>query len=83
MSYHYVQGKCDVCSQGGILIAKYKNEKKLFLVCDECETRWNNQESFAKGVAMPRENKQLRGDLSDDEISAAGWDKYVIYIEEK
>ena len=37
-------GQCPTCSQGRQLIARENDTQKLYVVCEECESEWQNPE---------------------------------------
>lgn len=78
MGLRYVD-KCPDCGQGLVLIMKDLLTNKLILICDDCETIWRDPELFYNGDGrLPFDEKvELTENVSVDEITAEGWEKFV------
>jgi hypothetical protein len=60
------------------LVVQEKKSRKLYLMCDDCESQWDNPESFltGKGVLADEKNN-LESDIDYEEIILAGWGRYI------
>jgi hypothetical protein len=71
-------GRCPICGQGDVIVVKERSSDDLLLICDDCESQWENPEIlFSGGEPMQEEKSNLDDLVSDDEIKLAGWEKYV------
>lgn len=69
---------CPFCNQGWVNVIKDSGNKKLLLLCYECDTTWDNP--IDAGLNEPM-NYNLVGKLelpSIKEIQEIGWDKLLI-----
>jgi predicted AAA+ superfamily ATPase len=71
---------CPFCNQGWVDIVQDAISNELFVLCDECDTKWNNPIDV-------QQNKPVLYDAEDkvkipvlDEIQKSGWDKWLISI---
>lgn len=71
-------GRCPICGQGDVTIVKEKSSNDLLLICDDCESQWENPEILLSGGEPIKEEKHnLIDAVDDEEIKLAGWEKYV------
>ncbi|MBH0171444.1 hypothetical protein [Fictibacillus sp. 18YEL24] len=72
-------GWCLICDQGWVEIYKDKNIKKLFVCCDECESRWEHPNEIGNvDITTSIFDSQIEiSQPTMEEIIKEGWDKYI------
>ena len=71
-------GRCPLCGQGEVIIVKENLTNDLLLICDDCESQWENpMVLISGGDPIDQEYSNLDEKISDEEIKRAGWDKYI------
>jgi|LakMenEpi03Aug12_release.lakeMendotaPanAssembly.Ray.scaffolds.fasta_scaffold1051710_1 hypothetical protein len=74
----YSVSRCPICGQGDVLIVKEKKTGHLLLMCDDCESQWENPEIlFSTGEPLMNEKNDLTAAVEDSEVKAVDWEKYV------
>lgn len=74
----YSVGRCPICGQGDVLIVKEEKSGNLSLMCDDCESQWENPTIlFSTCEPLTDEKNDLTTAVDDGEIKAVGWEKYV------
>jgi ribosome-binding protein aMBF1 (putative translation factor) len=69
-------GECPICRQGQLVAVKNTASGTLMLICDDCESQWRSpQEAESYDNALTDEERVVPA--SDEEVSAAGWDKFT------
>ena len=69
-------GECPICHQGQLLVVKGVVLNRLLLMCDDCESQWSSPQATQSYENALHVEQQVV-DASEEEISAAGWDKWV------
>ena len=71
---------CSVCDQGWVQIRKDRKTKELFVVCDECESRWEHpNETIKKYIATSIFDTDIEIEIpTEQEVRFKKWDKYII-----
>ena len=72
-------GWCPFCNQGWISIARYSVSNRLLLLCEECDTIWENPDDIKND--KPLISNSFLGQVQEpefNEIQKAGWDKFLI-----
>ena len=73
---HFV-GRCPICGQGDVIIVKEKSSNSLSLICDDCESQWEDPETLLSGGnPLQVEKNNLDDAITEDEIKLAGWGRY-------
>lgn len=75
--YQYKVAWCPVCNQGWVEIAKEKCSDKLFLLCEECESEWDEPSNIKKNNSTRDKYGLIKVPLLE-EIKEKGWDRYII-----
>ena len=77
MSIEFNVGSCSICGQGLLVIAKAVNEDALFVICDDCESQWDNPDiALACGPVRMHEFVNVRN-ATLEEIEGVGWREFV------
>ncbi|WP_094229255.1 hypothetical protein [Methanolobus psychrotolerans] len=75
--YQYKVTWCPVCNQGWVEIAKDVNSKRLFLLCEECESEWDEPNNI-KNSTSTRDKYGLIEVPLLEEIRKKKWDQYIV-----
>jgi hypothetical protein len=77
MDHNQNINSCPLCREGQIIPMRVEKTSQLILICDECDSQWDNPESVLLGKE-PLE-KEFQGKfsvLSEFELWQCGWYKY-------
>lgn len=69
--------ECPVCGQGELLVVQDLSTTKFLIMCDDCESTWEDPESsldFTK--CLDRTDSKVR-DATQQEIKELGWLQYI------
>lgn len=70
-------GNCPICHQGRQIIAKENSTSKMYVVCEECESEWENpQDAIDKKPAL-RDTYGPSAFFSREEIAHHPWGTYL------
>ncbi|WP_433958709.1 hypothetical protein [Cytobacillus horneckiae] len=76
-NYEYKVKWCPICEQGWIEIMKDIERNRLLLICNECESEWENP----RDINFSNSKEQLSINIkkpTHKEIGENGWGKYII-----
>ena len=77
MENNYHIAWCPFCNQGWVNVIKDLGNKKLLLLCYECDTTWADPNDIALNKPI---NYEMVGKIEVPllgEIQEAGWDKFL------
>ncbi|MEI5909632.1 hypothetical protein WAK64_21790 [Bacillus spongiae] len=69
---------CPVCNQGWVEIKMDIGEKKMILVCDECDSTWDTPEKMSLNDTNDYRPIEKTRNPTPKEIRDLGWEKYII-----
>ena len=75
--YDYNVKWCPICNQGWVQIVKEIETEVLFLLCEECESEWNNPQEIEKENCT-RDTYGFITTPTYSEIMEKGWQKFII-----
>ncbi|MBW7453043.1 hypothetical protein ACFOLF_21265 [Paenibacillus sepulcri] len=73
----YPISTCPICKQGWVVIVKEVVSNKYFVNCNDCETEWENPESFLMKESGTHFKFGRVIEPEEVEVKAIGWEKYV------
>jgi hypothetical protein len=80
MNNNFHIGWCPFCNQGWVNVVKNSALDKLFLLCEECDTIWDNPDDLKLDNPITREFEDKLELPSTIEVQKIGWDKLIISI---
>lgn len=76
--YAVVNEICPICGQGRILVAIEKDNKRLFVMCEDCESEWDGpSESYTASLAS-RDRHTFSHYVDVEEMMGHPWQSFVI-----
>ena len=69
--------ECPICRHGALLIVKAVDNNRLLVICDDCESQWEDPEKAIAGEEPITEEVCGVKDATLEEIEARGWKKFV------
>nr|WP_198985022.1 hypothetical protein [Herbaspirillum sp. ASV7] len=73
----YWHSVCPVCDQGRLYIMKSQHSGKLFLLCEECESAWQNPEEIDIKKHYDFQGMKICRAAFED-IENCGWSHYPL-----
>ena len=72
-----VVGFCPICGQGRIFVTRERSSGELFVMCEDCESEWDNPIA-ANDASAARTSDHGRSDfVTLDEIREHPWFEHV------
>ncbi len=70
-------GQCPVCGQGRQVIARENDTGKMYVVCEECESEWQNPEDAQAKKPASRDLFGRSTYLTREEIASHPWEEFL------
>jgi hypothetical protein len=70
-------GTCKVCGQGRLIVARDETSKSLYVLCEECESEWDNPEQSQRIEEASRDNHGPSTFLERDELEGHPWKVFL------
>lgn len=71
--YAVVNESCPVCGQGRVLVAREKDGRSLFVVCEDCESEWNEPYESHDALVATRDRHTFLHYVEPDELADHPW----------
>lgn len=68
-----VSETCQVCGQGRVLVASEKDGHSLFVICEDCESEWNESRRSHDVSVASRDRHAFSRYLEPDELTDQPW----------
>lgn len=76
--YAVVNETCPVCGQGRILVATEKDDRALFVICEDCESEWREPSESHEAALATRGRYTFSRYLAPDELEGHQWHSLVL-----
>lgn len=73
VNHAVVNETCPVCGQGRVLVAVGQKNKALFLMCEDCESEWNEPSVSRDAVLATRDKHPFLRYLEPDDLINHPW----------
>lgn len=77
-NYLVVRERCPVCAQGRLLIALASHPHDLFVVCEDCESEWDDPESACAALHPTRDEYRFVRYAMLEDVEAHPWLIHVL-----
>jgi hypothetical protein len=71
--YAVVNETCPVCGQGRVLVASEKGDHALFVLCEDCESEWDEPNESRDPAWATRDRHTFSRYLKPDELMNHKW----------
>lgn len=71
--YAVVNETCPVCGQGRVLVASEKNSYSFFVMCEDCESEWNDSSESHAASEATRDRHAFSHYLEPNELLDHPW----------
>ncbi|GAB1827522.1 hypothetical protein MyNCGM70_03870 [Achromobacter xylosoxidans] len=73
-----VNEACSVCGQGRVLVALEEDQHSLFVICEDCESEWNEPRESHDASKAGRDQHSFLRYLEFNEMKGHSW--YVMLV---
>lgn len=80
MHYAVVNEICPICGQRRILVAAEEDGKRLFVMCEDCESQWDEPTESYKASSASRDRHTFSRYLNSDELIGHLWQSHVLNV---
>ena len=73
-----VNETCPVCGQGRVLVASEEDGHSLFVICEDCESEWNEPDESRNASVADRDRHTFYRYLERDELVDHPWYSLIL-----